>query len=310
MDATGFDVTVYQIRGGAEQTVFTASYTTPIGSGESCEVEAPWVIPEDVSDTQIKVVVTEHDVAISKPAEAVADVPYRPALSFTDLTVGKESGSYYISATVTNLGNAPAPASTAQVGIADGTKLKKLYATGSIPALASGESTQIKLPFAPAPEDFSNLGIIDLTLRAVSGEELLKDAYTKLVSTQPAVVQINDGAKTLTLSIDSHTALTTKVAPWDQIAGEVYYTSSDSGVAYVDSQGNIHGAEEGTATITAYYPGLGISDTIEVRVTQKPGTPSSPGTGDTNVPWLWLAPMLLSTAALAILLLGRKKRTR
>lgn len=307
MESTGFDVTVLQIKGGAEQTVFTQSYEKLLDSGESCEIEVPWVVPEDVSDTQIKVIVTEHDVAITKAAEAVAEVPYRSILSFSDITVAKDDGGYFLSATVTNLGNANGSAATAQVGIANGTELTKLYATASIPALASGESTQIKLPFTPAPEDFTKLGVIDLTLRAVNGEELLQSGYTKLVSNQPAVVQINNGAERVKLGIGKETPLVTTVAPWDQLAGEVRYTSSDASIAFVDSEGNLHGAAEGNATITAYYPAFGISDTIEVTVTQS-STPDSPATGDSNAPWLWIAPMLLSTAALAILFLFRKKR--
>lgn len=308
--ATGFDVTVFQINGDKQQTIFTESCDTPLGSGESCEVEVPWIIPQDVSDTQIKVVVTEHDVSISKPAEAVAKVPYCSALRFTDITVAMENGAYYLSATATNLGNAPAPASTAQIGIAEGTKLNKLYTTASIPALASGESTHIKLPFTPAPEDFSDLGVIDLTLRAVNGEELLNDSYTKLVSTQPVVMQINDGAEAVALETGKQAALTTKVAPWEPIAGEVYYTVSDATVAYVDSNGNVHGVEAGTTTITAYCPAFGISDTIHLTVTQSSDSPVSPETGDADAPWLLMAPLLFSTVAVAVLLLSRKKRTQ
>ena len=309
MDTTGFNVTVFQISGDEQQTIYTGSYGTQLDSGESCQLELPWIIPEDVSNIQLRVVVTERDASISKPAEAVVAVPYHSALNFTDITVDQENGAYYINATVTNLGNADAPAATAQVGTTKGTKMEKLYATGFIPALASGESTRIKLSFTPAPEDFSALGVIDLTLRAVNGDELLKDGYAKLVCAQPAVVQINGGADTVALNTGKQAALTTKVAPWDQMAGEVRYTSSDATVAYVDHNGNVHGAGEGTATVTAYYPILGISDTTQVTVTQGSDTPGSPETGDTNTLWL-LAPLFFSTATLAVLLLNRKKGIR
>ena len=303
MDANGFDVTMVQISGETEQTVYSESFDTCLGSGESCDISLPWVIPQDVSDTRIKVVVTEHHVAISKPAEAVAEVSYRSMLKFTDLTVARENDACYISATVTNLGNADAPAAAVQAGIASGTKLSKLYAETALPALASGESIQIKLPFMPALEDFSQVGIIDLVLQAVSGEDVLTAGYTKLASSQPMVVQINEGAECMTLGTDASTTLTTKVAPWNQIAGDVQYTSSAATVAYVDSDGNVHGVSEGTATITAYYPAFGISDTIEIIVTQDPHVPE---TGDINTYLLWLPPMLLSSAA-AILLIWKKR---
>lgn len=306
MDANGFDVTVLQISGGVEQTVFSDSFDTTLGSGESCQVEIPWTVPADVSDTQIKVIVTEHDVAISKPAEAVVTVPYRSVLVISELTVEQENGTHYVSATVTNMGNADAPACTARTGIADGTTLIKPYAETGLPALASGESVQIRLPFTPELEDFSEIGIIELALQAVSGEDVLTAGYTKLASSQPLVVQINDGADGLTVSIGAQTTLVTQVAPWGQIAGDVYYTSSDATVACVDSYGTVYGASEGTATITAYYPAFGISDTIEITVTQNSNNPGSPETGDTTALWLWLLPMLLSSAA--VLLLIQKKR--
>ena len=79
------------------------------------------------------------------------------------------------------------------------------------------------------------------------------------------------------MKVRKTSTLTFVAAPWDNLAGQVIYSSDDGNVATVDKNGVVTGVGVGTTQITAYYIESGISDVIIVNV--QPSDSSGGSTG-------------------------------
>ena len=271
LTATGFDVTVTQFSGGTGTVIYEESIDTELNSGDVYEVKVPWIVPADIPDTSIFVEVNEHDVA-SNPAQASVTVPYSSNLEITDINTVWTGTEGVVTATVTNTGNKAATASEATLTIFDTDDKGKIYASASVPALTSGESHELTIPFSPAVEDFEALGYIDLELKVKNGE-LDTEGYSRLLVNTPVMAEINGGDETITLKAGRTAKATTAVGPWAELAGEAIYIVDDPTVATVDSNGTVHGVSVGTTTLRASYAACSASDTITITVTGEGHTP-------------------------------------
>ena len=267
LDAKGFDYTVSKVTGGAETVIGQGHSDVVLKSCESVSVSVPWTIPEDVSNTGIKVTVRESGIDNSTPVEMVKAVPYGSSLSFEDTQVLWNGNTPYVETTLINKGNAASKAYSGILSMVDSDSREgKTYNKFSIPALASGESKTFELPFTPEVDDFSALGTIDLKIAARDGEESVEAYYTRLVSSSPVCAPINGGEESIKLAGGKTATLKMKVAPWEGVAGDVRFYSSDEAVAVVDDKGVVTATGQGKATIYAYYANLGVSASIDVSV--------------------------------------------
>lgn len=284
LTATGFQVSLTEVTDGKETVVYTESYNTPMDSGEIREIVLPWTVPENTSDMQLKVTVTEQDVEVSKSAEVVTDLPYEAMVLTTDASLDWEGDEAVYTATLTNTGNKPAEAT--KIGLALSNENEEedvLLDEMTLPALNSGESAKVTFAYRPKVEDFTDLGAVYLNLK-----EQTEDGYKKLdgrslYAHEPMVAEIDGGAETLTLSTDTTRQLTAKIAPWSSIGGKMRWSSSDPTVATVDQNGILTAVAKGSATITVYYD-CGITDTITVTVDEHDGTEIPPSHNFTDVP--------------------------
>ena len=280
LTASGFDVTVTQVSGDTETVIYKDSIEQILHSSDSCEVTFPWQIPADISDTAIFVEVNEHDVA-SNPARTRVAVPYSSVLEIADVETVWTGTEARLTATVTNTGNKPAAPAEATLAIFDTDDEGKVYASAAVPALASGESCTLSIPFSPAPEDFESLGFIDLELKIVN-EEIDAKTYSRLLVSKPVMAQINGGADSVTIKPGKTAQVSTVAAPWNELAGNVTYIVDDPTIATVDSDGTIHAVSTGTTTLRASYAACMAEDTIEVVVsdTESAGGSSKPAVRD------------------------------
>lgn len=265
--ARGFDYTVTQITGATETVIRQGHSDAVLESGESVSLAMPWTVPEDVQDTSIQVTVKESGVGSGKPVTVTKAVPYGSSLRFEDTQVLWNGNTPYVQTTLTNKGNASSKAYRGTLSMVDNNNRElKTYKEFNIPALASGESKTFELPFTPGVDDFSTLGIIDLKLAASDGKESAETYYTRLVASSPVCAQINGGEKNIKLDCGKTTTLTMKAAPWEGVAGDVRFYSSDEAVAVVNDQGVVTAVGKGKATVYAYYANAGISSSIDVSV--------------------------------------------
>lgn len=265
--AKGFDYSVSQIAGGTETVLEKGHSDAVLESGESVSLTIPWSVPADVSDTSIMVRVKESGLDNSRPVTMTREVPYGSTLCFEDTRVLWNGNTPYVKTTLINKGNAASKAYSGTLSLVDSDSREvKTYQKFDIPALASGESKTFELPFAPAVDDFSALGMIDLKLEVFDGKASVGTSYTRLISSAPVCAQINGGEKEITLACGKTAALKTKVAPWEGIAGDVRFYSSDEAVAVVDNKGVVTGTGKGKATIYAYYANAGVSASVDVSV--------------------------------------------
>lgn len=275
LTARGFDYTVSQVTGETETVIGQGHSDAALESGESISLTMPWTVPEDVRGTSIKVTVKESGVSSGKPVTVTKAVPYKSNLSFEDTQVLWNGNTPYVKTTLINKGNAASKAYQGTLSMVDSdNKEVKTYNEFSIPALASGESKTFELPFTPGVDDFSALGIIELKLAVSDGQENIETYYTRLAASSPVCAQINGGEENIKLDCGKTTTLKMKVAPWEGVAGNARFYSSDETVAVVNNQGVVTAVGKGEATVYAYYANSGVSSSIDVSVSGEliPGT--------------------------------------
>lgn len=273
LTATGFDVTVSQVTDGAETVIYEDSIQAELDAGEAYEVVVPWTIPADPSNTSIKVVVNEHDVAIANPTEVSVKVPYTSKLSFSGTEAVWDGTKGYVTTTIANTGNKASAGCDGTLSISSTDGSGKTYATFYVPALASGESFDLTIPFTPAVEDFEALGYIDLALKASNGESEAT-ANPRFIPGTPIVTEINGGDENLTVRAGRTAKATAAVGPWESLAGEAIYTIEDPTIATVDSDGTVRGVAAGTTTLKVSYLGCTAEDTIQVTVSDESSSSS------------------------------------
>ena len=269
LTAKGFDYTVSQIKEQTETIIQEGHNDDFMETAESISLTVPWSVPEDVSNTFIKVSITESGVANSKPITVMKEVPYRSSLCFEDTQILWNENTPYVGTTLINKGNASSKAYKGTLSMVDiNNKEVKTYKEFDIPAIASGESKTFELPFTPGMDDFGEQGIIELKLAALDGEESVETGYVRFVVSSPVCAQINNGAKKINLESGKTTTLQTKAAPWNEIAGDIRFYSSNQEVAAVDAKGVVHATGKGNATVYAYYLNTGLTTSIDVSVSE------------------------------------------
>jgi hypothetical protein len=96
----------------------------------------------------------------------------------------------------------------------------------------------------------------------------------KFIPGEPVCAEINGGAKRIDLASGMTFGVSSKAAPWDSLAGDVVFTTSDPTVATVDENGVISANKNGTTTLYAYYPSCGITASAEINVGSDPDIPA------------------------------------
>jgi len=267
LTAKGYDVTVSAVKDGVETVIYTDSSDGLIETAESTSLDILWEVPEDISDTKIKVVVREKGV---DGGETVfeEEVPHESKLEFTESAVTWEDSTPIFTTSVTNAGSVATENYECKVIKNDDSK--KEYFTFTIDSLAPGETKEYTQAFEIAPEDFNEFGMIPIKATAYKGEEVIEYTVTDIVKTEPVIAQINGGEETLEMEYDETVQLSVAVAPWSEIAGDAVYYSSDVNVANVNQQGEVYAAGNGTAKIGVFYPTENLYDVIEVSVSGGP----------------------------------------
>jgi len=153
---------------------------------------------------------------------------------------------------------------------------------GNVVTLSMGEDTTVgsKLVYATyqlteaAPSGMAILVNFEASLTAGEG----KGKFDVEATVTPGAIDIEDAATLVTsitmsattaeVAVGSTVKLTATAAPADATDRTVTWSSSNTGVATVDSTGKVTGISAGTATITATAKdGSGVTGTCEVTVT-------------------------------------------
>ncbi len=271
---TGFDYTVSMIKDGVKTVITSEVLDMHLEAAQTYKITVPWTIPDDISNASIEVTVSEHDVDIVNPDTVSKELPYESVLKFTDHRISSDNGQYFVHATVKNIGNKDSQTSKGKLTKTEMSKAVKLYGEFDIPALVSGESCDIKIPFTPSVDDFTSLGYIDMKLSTYISDKEHSSVSMKFIPGEPVCAEINGGAKRIDLASGMTFGVSSKAAPWDSLAGDVVFTTSDPTVATVDENGVISANKNGTTTLYAYYPSCGITASAEINVGSDPDIPA------------------------------------
>lgn len=278
IDAQGYILRITDSNG---TVICNETVNKKIEAGGSIDVDVMWQVPENVEGLSITAEVEELGVTESEIATVTKSVPFDTRLDMSGVTIECRDDGYYLNAVVTNNGSKASVSGNVQVSAENSnTNAVNTIADIDLPAIDSGDSVTIETPFKPHPNDFNHLGYIELSLKAMAGEDTA-ESHTTFNTSEPMLVVINDGADSISLDgKDDSAVLEPKAIPWNSYAGDVEFYSSDNSIALVDAQGNVTPVGNGTATLHAYYPKYGIEGEIEVIVTgMSTGTHSSGGGG-------------------------------
>ncbi len=279
---SGFDYTVSMVKDGEKTVIASDSVDVSLEATQTYEITVPWTIPEDISNAYLEITVNERDVSIPSSNTFEEELPYESVLSFTDYEIKKQNGERFVYATIKNIGNKDAESCTGKLTRTEEAEDAELYCEFDIPALASGESFDIVLPFVPSVDDFTSLGYIDVKLATYKGEKEHSSVLMKFIPGVPVCAEINGGKKEIELADGMTYGVDVKAAPWEKLAGDVVYMTEDPTVATVDENGVVTANASGKTILHAYYPSCGIRTTVEINVKADPTVPDPTYTVSVN----------------------------
>jgi len=269
LEAKGFTVKAELIENGTilEELYSGGDVDRILDTNESATVQIPWKVPDgDLNGKSIKLIVTEK--ATTTAAETTAEIELKSeakiALDMEEVTFDKDEA--VIPFEISNIGNAASAPCEVVAYALDGADKTRLLGSIQIPALASGESKTEAFHFTPKIEDWNGFGRIDLELAAVQDGTVVRNTYGDIYSSEPVLLDIEDGTESIDMSVKEQQTIKVQCAPWDGLCTDLRYISSDSKVASVDDKGTITAVGNGSCTIEVYSPDLLLKDTITVNV--------------------------------------------
>ena len=268
LEAKGFTVKAELMENGTSSSqLYSVNVDRILDTNEAATVQIPWKVPDgDLNGKSIKLIVTEKATTIA--SETTAEIELKSeakiALDMEEVTFDKEEA--VIPFEISNIGNAASTPCEVLAYALDGADKTRLLGSIQIPALASGESRTETLRFTPKIEDWNGFGRIDLELAAVQDGTVVRTTYGDIYSSEPVLLDIEDGTESIDMSVKAQQTLNVQCAPWDGLCTDLRYISSDSKVASVDDKGTITAVGNGSCTIEVYSPDLLLKDTITVNV--------------------------------------------
>lgn len=283
LEAKGFTFEAYLMENGVRTLLYRGDVDRILDTNEETTVQIPWTVPnEDLDGKSILLSVVEKDTTTASETTAEIELKSeaRLRLDMGELTFdGKEA---IIPFEIENIGNAASSAGEVVAYVLDGAERRRAVGSIGLGALGSGASVEDTLRFTPETEDWDGFGRISLELVAVQDGATVASAYGDLYSAEPVVLEIEDGAESLNLTVKAQQTLKVACAPWGALCTDIRYRSSDSRVATVDENGTVTAVGNGSCTIEVYSPTLMLKDEITVRVSGAQGGSHSGGSGSSS----------------------------
>ena len=139
--------------------------------------------------------------------------------------------------------------------------------------LTCPESRDLAFTIDPKIADWNGFGTMELKLAAERNGEELSTSFEDVYSAKPVMLDISNGLQSLDMKAGDTKALTAVGAPWGGLLDNVRFYSSDNSVATVSSDGKVTAVGKGTCKVYAHSTVYGVSDSVDVKVTQKPVEP-------------------------------------
>lgn len=285
-EAKGFQITISVLKNGRLESQISLPYSdTVIQPGESIVLQLPWQVPDkNLEDYTIQI--TTQESGYSDEYSCTAKIPAEPKVELEDAEVSYVTnldGSYVtIKAKAHNYGGADCKNMEFKLFSNDFGKETLIKSVKKSGGLKSGEDYEVEFIVEPTVADFNAIGYMDMEIRAVDGDDELAYTYQTFAPNSPIVCEIDEGAELLELKAREKKKLSVETAPWSRLAEKPSFTSTDPEIAYVDEDGTVHALKAGSCYIFAYYPMLGLSSSIEVKVSGASGGGSSGGSGSSS----------------------------
>ena len=273
LEAKGFTFEAYLMENGVRtKKLHSGEVNRLLDTNEETTVQIPWTVPnEDLDGKSILLSVVEKDTTTASETTAEIELKSeaRLRLDMDELTFdGKEA---IIPFEIENIGNAASSVGEVVAYVLDGAERRRAVGSIGLGALGSGASVEDTLRFTPEIEDWDGFGRISLELVVVQDGATVASAYGDLYSAEPVVLEIEDGADSLSLTAKAQQTLKVACAPWGALCTDLRYLSSDSRVATVDENGTVTAVGNGSCTIEVYSPTLMLKDEITVHVSGAQG---------------------------------------
>ena len=255
--------------------VYEERFDRLLDTNESTTVQIPWTVPTgDLNGKKIKVTVTELGVDNAAPTSAEVELSSaeRLRVSANSATI-EEDGTIAVTASISNEGNVASEACVVNAYEYANNENGRVMASLDVPGLASGESRDLAFTIDPKIADWNGFGTMELKLAAERNGEELSTSFEDVYSAKPVMLDISNGLQSLDMKAGDTKALTAVGAPWGGLLDNVRFYSSDNSVATVSSDGKVTAVGKGTCKVYAHSTVYGVSDSVDVKVTQKPVEP-------------------------------------
>lgn len=269
-------IDVIEHNNGTSNTLETIEINEDIKAKETRNVSFSWNVPENLENTQIEIVL--YDINGNVYESYTKSIDSDAKVKITDSAIEWRGNKPYLNVTVSNIGANGSDNLYGKLASVDNKgNVINSYDDFEIPALKSGEQTHYEFELKPRSNDFSSFGIAEYKITVTDGENLIDDVTNTITSSKPVVAELDSGSESVTMEKGKTHNLTVTASPWNEIAGEVKYYSSDASVVSVDANGKLTAKGEGSAKVYAFYPDSLVTDEIEVFVNEKSSDTKSGG---------------------------------
>ena len=142
----------------------------------------------------------------------------------------------------------------------------KVYGSTVIESLEPGESTIVEYELTDiTADDLDKYGNEEIYQRVYQGDECIEVARCMLNVLEPIAISVDTG-DTLSMGIGEEKQIEASIKPLNVSGRELVYSTSDSSVVNVSSDGKLTAVSSGTAVITVTEPKSGVKTEIAVEV--------------------------------------------
>jgi len=282
---------------GIKAGTATITCTSEMGLSATCKVTVAEVTlnETEVSLEKGKTLTLKASVAPSSISDKTVTWKSSDKSVATVTSAGKVKGVKAGTATITCTSKATGATATCKVTVTNGA----VYLDKTEVALLKGKTVTLKATISPLPSEtlFSNNGVTwkssDESVATVTSAGKVKgikygtatitctSKVTGLSATCKVIVgKVSLSVSEITLKKTGEIVLVAKVYPKSLADKSVTWTSSDTKIATVTSDGKVKGIKAGTATITCTSVATGLSATCTVTVTASSASRSLDGDDD------------------------------
>jgi len=266
MSADGYEVTVEQVQNGTSKVIYFEDVQEQLVTGYSQAYNVLWNVPEDISDTSIVVKIAEKNVSNSVNYQKTVDK--ESSITISDEKAEFDSdGKLYYSAEVKNIGNISS-GNIVLSALKNDKDNQILYGTHTVGSLDVGESTQVyyELTGFNTASEVTKYGFTDIVSNCNVDDKEVESNVIRAIATNVVDIVVNDDISEINLTPGQTANISAAVIPENTASKDIAYSSKNTDVVKVTTDGEITPVGNGKTEITLLHIASGFEKTIDINV--------------------------------------------